>query len=200
MKIRTVEYSGTLAKPGGEFPDTLPQIALLGRSNVGKSSLINTLLRRTRSKLAHVSATPGKTKTINFFLVNERFFLVDLPGYGYARAPKHMRESWLELIDWYLRDTKYLKGLVHLIDARRKPTKHDLEMASYLSKLGIPALAVLTKMDKLKKSQCLPAVERACKELALDEDQVVPFSSKTGVGRKALLEALDDLLTEAEVA
>ena len=99
MKIRTVEYSGTLAKPGGEIPGTLPQIAFLGRSNVGKSSLINTLLKRTRSKLAHVSATPGKTKTINFFLVNKRFFLVDLPGYGYARAPKPMRDSWIELID-----------------------------------------------------------------------------------------------------
>ena len=200
MKIRTVEYSGTLAKPGGEIPGTLPQIAFLGRSNVGKSSLINTLLKRTRSKLAHVSATPGKTKTINFFLVNKRFFLVDLPGYGYARAPKPMRDSWIELIDWYLRETNYLKGLVHLIDARRKPTKHDLEMASYLSKLGIPAVAVLTKMDKLKKSQCLPAVECACEELGFDEDQIVPFSSKTGVGRKALLGALDDLVTEAEAA
>ena len=177
-----------------------PIVAIIGRPNVGKSSLINTLLRRTRSKLAHVSATPGKTKTINFFLVNERFFLVDLPGYGYARAPEHMRNSWLELIDWYIRESDCLKGLVHLTDARRKPTKHDLEMASYLSKLGIPAVAVLTKMDKLKKSQCPPAVERACEELGFDEDQVVPFSSKTGVGRKALLEALDDLLTEAEVA
>jgi len=126
--------------------------------------------------------------------------LIDLPGYGYARAPKPMRDSWIELIDWYLRETNYLKGLVHLIDARRKPTKHDLEMASYLSKLGIPAVAVLTKMDKLKKSQCLPAVECACEELGFDEDQIVPFSSKTGVGRKALLEALDDLVTGAEAA
>lgn len=200
MKIRTVEYVGTLAEPGGEIPGTLPQIAFSGRSNVGKSSLINTLLRRTRSKLAYVSATPGKTRTINFFLVNKRFFLVDLPGYGYARAPKHMRDAWAKLIDWYLTEPECVKGLVHLVDARRKPTKHDLEMVLYLSKLGIPAMVVLTKMDKLKKSQCLLAVQRACEELGIEEEQVVPFSSRTGEGREALLEALADLVTEAEAA
>ena len=198
MKIQSVEYAGTLAKPGGEIPGTLPQIAFLGRSNVGKSSLINTLLRRTRHKLAHVSATPGKTRTINFFLVNEHFFLVALPGYGYARAPKHMREAWVELIDWYLKDSGCVKGLVHLVDSRRRQTKHDLKMVSYLARLGIPALAVLTKMDKLKKSQHLPAIERACEDLGFEEDQVVPFSSITGVGRDNLLQALGDLVSEAE--
>ena len=158
MKIKTVEYAGTIAQPGGASPagastagastagassagastGTRPQIAFSGRSNVGKSSLINTLLRRTRKKIARVSATPGKTRTINFFLVNERFFLVDLPGYGYAKVPKAMREAWSELIEWYLSASGGVQGLVHLMDARRDPTDHDLNMITYLSELGVP--------------------------------------------------------------
>ena len=200
MKIRSVEYAGTIAEPGGDAPGTLPQIAFSGRSNVGKSSLINTLLRRTRSKIAHVSATPGKTRAINFFLVNERFFLVDLPGYGYARVPQSVRSGWSKLIEWYLGESGHVHGLVHLVDARREPTEHDLRMVSYLSEIGLPALVVLTKMDKLKKAQRQKAVTRTCEGLGLEEDQVVPFSSKTGEGRDELLEALEELVAGAEAA
>ncbi len=198
MKIKTVEYAGTIAQPGGPSPGTLPQIAFSGRSNVGKSSLINTLLRRTRSKIARVSATPGKTRTINFFLVNEHFFLVDLPGYGYAKVPKGMRDSWSKLIEWYLSASGAVCGLVHLMDARRDPTDHDLQMVSYLSELEVPTLVVLTKMDKLKQTQREKAIDRTCAGLKVDEDQVLPFSSKTGEGREALLEALAELLEGAE--
>jgi GTP-binding protein len=99
MKIRTVEYAGTIATPGGEAPGTLPQVAFSGRSNVGKSSLINTLLRRTRRKIAHVSGTPGKTQALNFYRVNDDFFLVDLPGFGYAQVPETMRGAWARLIE-----------------------------------------------------------------------------------------------------
>ena len=198
MKIKTVEYAGTIAQPGGPSPGTLPQIAFSGRSNVGKSSLINTLLRRTRSKIARVSATPGKTRTINFFLVNEHFFLVDLPGYGYAKVPKGMRDSWSKLIQWYLSASGDARGLVHLMDARRDPTDHDLQMVSYLSELEVPTLVVLTKMDKLKQTQREKAIDRTCAGLKVDEDQVLPFSSKTGEGREALLEALAELLEGAE--
>jgi GTP-binding protein len=199
MKIKTVEYAGTIAQPDGTSPGTLPQIAFSGRSNVGKSSLINTLLRRTRKKIARVSATPGKTRTINFFLVNQRFFLVDLPGYGYAKAPRDMRDAWSDLIEWYLGTSRGVQGLVHLMDARRDPTDHDLHMLSYLSELGVPALVVLTKMDKLKWTQREKAIQRTCEGLSVGEDQVLPFSSKTGEGRKTLLEALDELVVEAEV-
>ena len=198
MKIKTVEYAGTIAQPGGASPGTLPQIAFSGRSNVGKSSLINTLLRRTRSKIARVSATPGKTRAINFFRVNDRFFLVDLPGYGYAKVPKNVRAAWSELIDWYLGTSGEVRGLVHLMDARRDPTRHDLQMISYLSELGVPTLLVLTKMDKLKKTQRKKAIDGTCSGLEVEEDQVLPFSSKTGEGREALLEALDELVAEAE--
>ena len=195
MKIRTVEYAGTIAEPGGPSPGTLPQVAFSGRSNVGKSSLINTLLRRTRSKIAHVSAKPGKTRALNFFRVNDDFFLVDLPGYGYAAVPDAVRDAWGELIEWYLGESGAVRGVVHLVDARHPPTKHDLRMVEYLSEIELPTLIVLTKMDKLKKAERKKSVQRAIEALQLEEDQLLPFSSKTGEGRDDLLEALEQLVT-----
>jgi GTP-binding protein len=196
MKIRTVEYAGTIAAPGGAPPGDLPQVAFSGRSNVGKSSLINTLLRRHRSKIARVSATPGKTQALNFFRVNDAFFLVDLPGYGYAKVPKAVSDAWAGLIEWYLGASGAVRGVVHLVDARRNPTEHDIRMVAYLAEVGLPALVVLTKMDKLKRSQRNAALSRASEALALDEEQLLPFSSKTGEGREDLLEALESLLEE----
>ncbi len=198
MKIQSVEYAGTIAAPGGEAPGVLPQVAFSGRSNVGKSSLINTLLRRTRSKIARVSSTPGKTQAINFFLVNERFFLVDLPGYGYARVSQATRDAWSELIEWYLGESGHVDGLVHLVDARREPTDQDLQMMGYLAAVGLPVLVVLTKMDKLKSRERAKAIARTARELQIGEDQIVPFSSKTGEGREPLLEALESLLEGVE--
>lgn len=196
MKIRSVEYAGTIAAPGGAPPGDLPQIAFSGRSNVGKSSLINTLLRRHRSKIARVSATPGKTRALNFFRVNDAFFLVDLPGYGYAKVPRAMSGAWADLIDWYLMESGAVRGVVHLVDARREPTEHDVRMVAYLAQVEIPTLVVLTKMDKLKRSQRARAMARAKDSLELDEEQLLPFSSKTGEGREDLLEALESLLEE----
>jgi GTP-binding protein len=198
MKIRAVEYSGTIATPGGEAPGTLPQVAFSGRSNVGKSSLINTLLRRTRKKIAKVSGTPGKTQALNFYRVNGDFFLVDLPGYGYARVPESTRDAWAELIEWYLGESGGVKGVVHLVDARHAPTKHDHRMVDYLAGVGLPTLVVLTKIDKLKRNERELSLARASKALGVDESQLVPFSSKTGEGREALLDALEDLLSPAE--
>ncbi len=196
MKIRAVEYAGTVAVPGQAPPGDLPQVAFSGRSNVGKSSLINTLLRRTRAKIAHVSTRPGKTQALNFYRVNDRFFLVDLPGYGFARVPGPERERWRELIEGYLAEGARLKGVVHLVDARHPPTELDHQMLGYLAGLGLPALVVLTKMDKLKRSERARSVERARRELLLDAEQLVPFSSKTGEGRDVLLDAVDALLAE----
>jgi GTP-binding protein len=175
---------------GGE----LPQVAFSGRSNVGKSSLINVLLQRTRKKVAHVSTKPGKTQTLNFYRVNDHFFLVDLPGYGYARAPGNVRENWQRLIEWYLALDGQLRGVVHLVDSRHPPTPLDLEMMEYLGDLGLPALVVLTKMDLVKASKREKTVADAAKALELDRDQILPFSSKTREGREELLEALEDLL------
>jgi len=198
MKIRTVEYAGTIAARGGPSPGTLPQVAFSGRSNVGKSSLINTLLRRTRKKIAHVSGTPGKTQALNFYRVNDDFFLVDLPGYGYARVPEATRAQWGELIEWYLASSGQVRGVVHLVDSRHPPTKHDHRMVEYLSEIGLPTLIVMTKVDKLKAMEHEASLTRATEALGVEEAQILSFSSKTGEGRDALLEALEELLQPAE--
>ncbi len=194
MEVRTVEFAGSLFDPGAPVPGDLPQVAFSGRSNVGKSSLINVLLRRTRKKLARVSATPGKTRSLNFYLVNDRFFLVDLPGFGFARASSRMRQSWRTLVEDYLVGEPKLRGVVHLVDARRDPTTTDLEMVEFLAEKGLPTLVVLTKMDKLKRLARERTVTQAVKRLKIDADQVLGFSSKTGEGREELLTALDDLV------
>jgi GTP-binding protein len=194
MKIRSVDYAGTVASPGGAPPGGLPQVAFSGRSNVGKSSLINALLLRSRSKLARVSATPGKTQALNFYEVNKDFFLVDLPGYGFARVPEEVRASWSRLIEWYLGESGLVTGVVHLIDARHAPTKHDQAMVEYLGTVSLPTLIVLTKVDKLKRTERVRSLARAQEALGLEASQLLAFSSKTGEGRDALLGALSELL------
>ena len=194
MEVRTVEFAGSLFDAGATVPGDLPQVAFSGRSNVGKSSLINVLLRRTRKKLAHVSATPGKTRSLNFYLVNDLFFLVDLPGFGFARVSSRVRRSWKALVEDYLVGEPKLRGVVHLVDARHDPTITDLEMVEFLATRGLPTLVVLTKMDKLKRMARESAVAVAAERLNIDEDQVLGFSSKTSEGREELLTALDDLI------
>ena len=198
MEIRTAEYAGTVATPTQAPPGELPEVAFSGRSNVGKSSLINILLRRSRKKIAHVSSTPGKTRALNFYRVNDRFFLVDLPGFGYTRGPQPVRGEWRELIEGYLSRSPRLRGVVHLVDVRHSPTELDRHMMGYLAKVGVPALVVATKMDKLKKSQRDRHLAHVQEDLAIDAEQLLPFSSHTGEGRDALLLALDSLLDYEE--
>ena len=183
-----------LMDAGAPLPGDLPQIAFSGRSNVGKSSLINTLLGRTRKGVARVSGTPGKTQGLNFYRINGRFFLVDLPGFGFARVPDRVRERWKPLIEGYLARNDGPCAVVHLVDARRDPTEGDLKMLDYLAGLGLPSLISVTKIDKLsweKRTKTIPALIHS---LGLDPDQVIPFSSKTGEGRDELLGALAGLL------
>ena len=194
MEVRTVEFAGSLFDASAPVPGELPQVAFSGRSNVGKSSLINVLLRRTRKKLARVSATPGKTQSLNFYLVNGLFFLVDLPGFGFARVSSRVRQSWKALVEDYLVGEPKLRGVVHLVDARHDPTNTDLKMVEFLATRGVPTLVVLTKMDKLKRMARESAVATAVDRLSIDEDQVLSFSSKTGEGREELLTALEDLI------
>jgi GTP-binding protein len=202
MQIVSVEFAGAIASPSGRAPGDLPEIAFSGRSNVGKSSLINRLLGRTRRQIARVSATPGKTQEINFYRIAARlsrdggtdFFLVDLPGYGYARAPASVRQRWRPLIEGYLSSSRELCGVVQLIDARHAPTSDDLRMVEYLAGRELPTLFVLTKFDKLSRSERSERVAQLVAGLSVDEDQVVPFSSKTGEGRELLLESLEELL------
>jgi GTP-binding protein len=200
MKIRSVEFDRSVVEAGGPIPVDLPHIAFSGRSNVGKSSLINTLLRRTRKKIAHVSGRPGKTRSLNFFRVNNRFYLVDLPGFGFARVPDAMKEEWKILIETYLSGPSGPEGVVHLLDVRRGTTDLDREMLDYLAQLKLPTLVVVTKMDKVGRQERARTLEKVQRTAGIDPEQVLPFSSKTGEGRDGLLAALDGLLRAVEEA
>jgi GTP-binding protein len=205
VRIKSVTFAGAVAKPGGPRPGTLPQIAFSGRSNVGKSSLINRILGRTRSTVARVSATPGKTQEINFYHTKAEladgsgieFYLVDLPGYGYAKAPESVRSRWKPLIESYLGEAPELVGVVQLLDMRRDPSDQDRQMLDYLATLEVPSLVVLTKSDKLTKTAAREAIRNIVERIGLSEEQVVPFSSLSGDGTEELLESVGELLAEA---
>ena len=199
MVIRTVEFAGSVVSPGQPFPGELPQVAFAGRSNVGKSSLINRVLGRPRRRVARVSASPGKTQALNFYEVNGSFFLVDLPGMGYAKAPRAVRESWRVLVRGYLAGSKQLRGVVYLVDSRHPPTSGDREFVEYLGETGVPTLIALTKVDKLKAREREKGVaRRVTNGLGVSEDQVVASSARTGEGAEELLEAIAALLEMEE--
>jgi len=170
-----------------ECPDgKRPEIALSGRSNVGKSSLLNSLLGR--KALAKVSATPGKTQRLNYFLVNERFHFVDLPGYGFARAPESMRAQWRRMMQGYLQTRQELVAMIQLVDSRHEPSREDREMVRWLLDERLPFCLVATKMDKLRQGERQPALKTIARALELPAAQpVVPYSSHTGEGRDELL-------------
>jgi GTP-binding protein len=196
MHIKSVEFAGAIGKVGQALPESilgLRQVAFAGRSNVGKSSLINRVLGRTRTPIARVSQQPGKTQEVNFYRVRTdlgEFCLVDLPGYGYAKVPKALREKWQPLINSFLSGNEALAGVVQLIDMRHGPTEDDTRAIAYLADLGVGVLFALTKSDKLKPSQRQKAFTQIVEELAADPDQVVAVSSLSGDGIETLLDSL----------
>ena len=192
VRIREVEFAGAIGRPGQAPPADLRQVAIAGKSNVGKSSLVNAVVGRKR--IARVSGTPGKTREINFYRINGRFFLVDLPGYGFARAPEAVRNAWRKLVEDYLSHNDRLDGLVLLIDCRRGVQEADRQLLDYLSADEIPVLVVLTKMDKLNRSGRSKAVADLRKELEIPADQVVATSAQTGEGVDVLVESLLSLV------
>ncbi len=193
LVIRTIEYLGPMEAPGGwRPPEALPEIAFAGRSNAGKSSLLNALVRRR--KLARVSHTPGRTREIHFFAVNDEFALVDLPGYGYARISKARQAEWKPLIEGYLEGSGPLRGVVQLLDARHPPTGDDLEMLDFLADLGVPTIVVATKVDKLRGAERPGRLVELARQAGMSEDEVVPFSAVTGEGRDELAAAIVDLM------
>jgi len=206
VRILDVEFAGAMGRAGDPPPGDLPQVAFAGRSNVGKSSLINRLLGRHRKVVARVSSTPGKTQEINFYRVRAELasgrtlalFVVDLPGYGYARAPEAVRARWRPLIEGFLRGNERLLGVVQLVDIRHEPTADDHRMIEFLASLGLPTLLVLTKADKLKATARARREAEMAGELGVDAGQVIPFSAPTGAGREELLDSLDGLLSELE--
>lgn len=195
LVIRSLEFLGGMATVGGWRPESsLPEIAFAGRSNVGKSSLLNRLMHR--KKFARVSNTPGRTREVNFFKVNDAFILVDLPGYGYARVSKEQRAEWRPLIEGYMRGSDQLRGIVQLIDARHDPTSDDRQMLDFLSELGVPTIVVLTKTDKLTPKQRGGRLSGIARDLGLDAEQVIPFSAVSGEGRDDLAAAVEALLLQ----
>lgn len=195
MIIRSVEFVGSVAAPNQPPPSRLPQVAVAGRSNVGKSSLINRLLGRPRRKVARVSARPGKTQTLNFYEVNRTFLLVDLPGSGYAKAPRAVRDSWRRLVKGYLAESEQLRGVVYLVDSRHPPTTGDLEFVEFLATTEVPVLIALTKVDKLKARERARGVPPSTlARLGVPEEQVISTSAKTGEGAGELTDAVAALL------
>ena len=192
MKITSAEFLKSVYPKDDYPPARYPEVAFAGRSNVGKSSLINTLVNR--KGLARISSTPGKTQSINFYLVNRSICLVDLPGYGYAKVPKQMRKQWSPLIEDYCRKRKNLRGVVIIIDARIGPTPLDISLIQWLRGLSLPALIVLTKADKLSKNKMAQAMRQTAAILSLDPEQICLFSAHTGQRKKELWQGIMHLL------
>lgn len=186
FNISNAEFIRSAVKKA-DFPrDRLPQIVFAGRSNVGKSSVINKLLNR--KNFARVGAAPGKTTHINYFLIDKKLYLVDLPGYGYAKVSKEEKARWGKLIESWFADTELMTLGVQIVDARHKPTADDCTMAEWFKTCGKPYVVVANKLDKLKKSEIEGNIARIRETLDLDENAVViPFSAEKGDGRQTLL-------------
>ena len=195
LPIRSLVFAGGMAAPGGWRPEAdLPEVAFSGRSNVGKSSLLNRLVRRR--SLARVSNTPGRTREINFFRVNEALVLVDLPGYGYSRQSKAQRALWRPLVEGYLRSSPQLRGVVQLLDVRRDPTPDDVDTLDLMADVGVPVLLVVTKTDKLTRAASERRVAAIATLLSVEQDAIVPVSSETGAGRDELAQAIMALVNQ----
>ena len=186
MNLQKAEFLTSIADLSRLPKDGLPQIAFSGKSNVGKSSVINRVLNR--KNFARVGETPGKTVHINFFKIDDRAYFVDLPGYGYAKVPLAEKERWAKLMENYFSVPERIALGILIVDARHKPTQNDVTMAAYFQSSGRPFLVVANKLDKLKKSELAPNMEQIRQTLALSEDTVlIPFSAETGAGRDELV-------------
>ena len=193
MRVNTqnAEFIRSAAKISDCPRDRLPQIAFAGRSNVGKSSVINRILNR--KNLARVGSAPGKTTHINYFLIDKKVYLVDLPGYGYAKVSKQERARWGKLIEQWFADTSLMTLGVLIVDLRHKPTADDVTMCDWFKGTGCPVIVVANKLDKLKKSEIEPNMARIRETLELGEDTLlIPFSAEKGTGKTELLAAISD--------
>ena len=183
MKISSARFVKSATQPD-DFPrDQRPEIAFCGRSNIGKSSLLNTLT--DAHGLARTSSSPGRTQTINFFLINDRIYFVDLPGYGYAKVPKAVKEKWGVMIEGYLRDRDQLKLALMLVDSRMRPMESDVMMKEWLDHHAIPNAVVLTKIDKISRNQLNQALRTGAQTLKTKE--IIPFSAVTHSGKDQIL-------------
>lgn len=193
MIIKKSDLETVAVKPSQYPPENLKEIAFAGRSNVGKSSLLN--LITNRKKLARVSGSPGKTRTINFYIINDEFRIVDLPGYGYAKVSKSMSEGWGEMMETYLAGRPNLVKVIQLVDIRHAPSKQDVEMYHYLRHYGLDGIVVATKADKVSRNQLPKHIKEIRQTLKLSqEDKVIPVSALKKTGYEELLEVMEGLL------
>ena len=193
MNLQKTEFVKSAAQPNAFPQDGLPQIAFAGKSNVGKSSVLNCVLQR--KNFARVGQTPGKTIHINFFKVDGRAYFVDLPGYGYAKVSKSERDRWGKLMESYFAHPELMTLGVMIVDSRHKPTADDCTMAQWFKDTGCPLIVVANKLDKLKKSEIEPNMQLIRETLTLpDEVLLIPFSAEKGQGREALLAEIVKLI------
>lgn len=196
MIIKNAEFIKSAVKPSQYTEPDYPEIAFAGRSNVGKSSLINTLVNR--KKLVKTSSKPGMTQLINFFVINGDTSFVDLPGYGYAKVSKKIRQTWGKMIEIYLSTRQSLRGLVLLIDIRRGPEKEELELINWLIKEEINIIIVFTKADKLSKPKQQKALAPSLKKLNLQKEDIILFSAKSKLGKDQLLKKIEYIINYDE--
>ncbi len=192
MKIVSAEFIKSATNPGNYPPAEAPEIAFAGRSNVGKSSLINVLVNRR--SLVRTSATPGRTQLLNFFTINERFSLVDLPGYGFAKVPLAVKKAWGPMMRTYLEVRETLKGVVFILDIRRIPREEDIQLLDWLEEFGVPTIPVITKIDKLNRSQRDKHVKQIAEATGLPRDAFSLFSAQTREGAAEIWERIEDAL------
>ena len=196
MEIRKAEFITSMAQYGPFTGRGLKQIAVVGKSNVGKSSLINRTC--SRLKLARTSATPGKTRLINVFLLNESFHLIDLPGYGYAKVDKQEKARWGRMMADYFEQAGELCHVLTLVDIRHEPTQDDIQMNQYLRQMGIPFTVVATKADKISRGARQKNLAPICRALSVQPWEIICFSSEDGSGREQLLDVMEKALAEEE--
>lgn len=195
MEIKQSEFITSAVTPNQYPTDNRAEIAFVGRSNVGKSSLINSLTNRR--KLVKVSGTPGKTRLVNFFLINNEFYFVDLPGYGYAKVSKTEKQSWGKFIETYLIDRHQLRKIVLLLDCRHKPTQDDMIMYDFIKRFGYKCLIIATKSDKLTKNELAKNLKMIREEIGLEkDDEMLTFSSLNKQGKEKILENLENTLND----
>lgn len=199
MVITNVELE-TVCGVTSMLPDNkLPEVAFAGKSNVGKSSLINALMMR--KSLARTSAQPGKTQTINFYNINKEIYLVDLPGYGYAKASEKEREAWGQMIERYLNTSEKLRAVFLLVDIRHAPSANDKQMFEWMAYVGYDPIVIATKLDKIKRSQIDKQIKIIRQGLGADKETIiVPFSAETKQGRDIIWDFMDQVIENEEEA
>jgi len=190
--IKSAEFVTSAVKPSQYPPAVLPEIAFAGRSNVGKSSLINALVNRKR--LVKTSSTPGRTQLINFFNINEVFSFVDIPGYGYAKVPASVKKKWGPMIETYITTRNTLKGVVLIMDVRRIPGPEEMNMLDWLNHYGVPSVPVLTKSDKLSKTRQQKQLKEIANTLSADKNNLILFSAKSRQGKDEVWDAVKQLI------